>query len=135
MISQYSRACFRFFACIPVCLFVHLIIVQCTHLIIFVIAKSRFFNLLVICNFDSIVQGVLTAKYNAFQTVYRLQYDGMSPIELATIFHTIIIIIIIINLYIYPPDSQESDGGAIHRVSNYPDLLPEMPRYCCPLVS
>ena len=36
--------------------------------------------------------------------------------------------------YIYPPDSQESDGGAIHRVSNYPDLLPEMPRYCCPLV-
>ena len=38
------------------------------------------------------------------------------------------------SLYIYPPDSQESDGGAIHRVSNYPDLLPEMPRYCCPLV-
>ena len=36
--------------------------------------------------------------------------------------------------YIYPPDSQESDGGTIHRVSNYPDLLPEMPRYCCPLV-
>ena len=34
----------------------------------------------------------------------------------------------------YPPDLQESDGGAIHRVSNYPDLLPEMPRYCCPLV-
>ena len=38
-------------------------------------------------------------------------------------------------LYIYPPDSQESDGGAIHRVSNYPDLLPEMLEYCCPLVS
>ena len=37
-------------------------------------------------------------------------------------------------LYIYPPNSQESDGGAIHRVSKYPDLLPEMPRYCCPLV-
>ena len=37
-------------------------------------------------------------------------------------------------LYIYPPDSQESDGGAIRRVSNYPDLLPEMPRYCCPLL-
>ena len=36
--------------------------------------------------------------------------------------------------YIYPPHSQESDGGAIYRVSNYPDLLPEMPRYCCPLV-
>ena len=36
--------------------------------------------------------------------------------------------------YIYPLDSQESDGGAIHRVSNFPDLLPEMPRYCCPLV-
>ena len=42
--------------------------------------------------------------------------------------------IIFFYLYIYPPDSQESDGGAIHRVSNYPDLLPEMPRYCCPLV-
>ena len=37
-------------------------------------------------------------------------------------------------LYIYPPDSQESDGGAVRRVSHYPDLLPEMPRYCCPLV-
>ena len=37
-------------------------------------------------------------------------------------------------LYLYPPDSQESDGGAIHRVSNYPDLLPEMPKYCCALV-
>ena len=36
--------------------------------------------------------------------------------------------------YIYPPDSQESDEGAIHRVSNYSDLLPEIPRYCCPLV-
>ena len=35
---------------------------------------------------------------------------------------------------IYPPDSQESDIGAIHKVSNCPDLLPEMPRYCCPLV-
>ena len=31
-------------------------------------------------------------------------------------------------LYIYPPDWQESDGDAIRRVSNYPDLLPEMPR-------
>ena len=34
------------------------------------------------------------------------------------------------DLFIYPPDSQESDGGTIHRASNYPDLLPEMPRYC-----
>ena len=37
-------------------------------------------------------------------------------------------------LYIYSPDPQESDGDAIHRVGNYLDLLPEMPRYCCPLV-
>ena len=37
-------------------------------------------------------------------------------------------------LYIYLPDSQESEGDATHRVNNYPDLLPEMPRYCCPLV-
>ena len=36
-------------------------------------------------------------------------------------------------LYINPPDSQESDGGAMHRVGNYPDLLPEIPRYCSPL--
>ena len=35
-------------------------------------------------------------------------------------------------LYIYPPTTQESAGGAIHMASNYPDLLPEMPRYCCP---
>ena len=37
-------------------------------------------------------------------------------------------------LYIYPPDSQKSNGGAVHRVSNYPDLLPEMLRYFCLLV-
>ena len=24
-------------------------------------------------------------------------------------------------------------GSAIHRASNYPNLLVEMPRYCCPL--
>ena len=28
-------------------------------------------------------------------------------------------------LYIYPPNSQESDRGAIHRASNYPVVLPE----------
>ena len=31
--------------------------------------------------------------------------------------------IFIFYLFIYPPDSQESDGGAIHRAGNYPDLL------------
>ena len=31
------------------------------------------------------------------------------------------------------PESQESAAGAIRRESNYPDLLPEMPRYCCPV--
>ena len=36
-------------------------------------------------------------------------------------------------LYTYPPDSRESDGGAIHKASNYPDLFPEMPRYSFPL--
>ena len=35
--------------------------------------------------------------------------------------------------YIYSRDSQESIKGAMHRASNYPDLLPKMPRYCCPL--
>ena len=32
-------------------------------------------------------------------------------------------------LYIFPSDSQESDGGAKHRVSNYSHLFPEMTRY------
>ena len=48
--------------------------------------------------------------------------------------HLVFLFIYYFYLYIYPSDSQESDGGALHRVSNYPDLLPEMPRYCCPLV-
>ena len=52
----------------------------------------------------------------------------------STIYFFLFFIFLNFYLYIYPPDSQESDGGAIHRVSNYPDLLPEMPRYCCPLV-
>ena len=51
-----------------------------------------------------------------------------------TIANYIIFILFYFYLYICPPDLQESDGGAIHRVSNYPDLLSEMPRYCCPLV-
>ena len=33
-------------------------------------------------------------------------------------------------LFIYPVDSQESDRVAIHRANNYPDLLPEMLKYC-----
>ena len=36
--------------------------------------------------------------------------------------------------YIYPPDSQESDGGANTYGKQNPHLLPEMPRYCYPLV-
>ena len=32
---------------------------------------------------------------------------------------------VLFNLYIYPSDLQESDGGAIHRANIYPDLLPE----------
>ena len=51
-------------------------------------------------------------------------------VEIACIF---IIFVYLFYLYIYPPDSQESAGGAIHRASNYPDLLPKMPRYCCPV--
>ena len=35
------------------------------------------------------------------------------------------------SLHIYPPDSQQSDGGVIHRASNYPDLLSKMPRCYC----
>ena len=47
--------------------------------------------------------------------------------------HLIFIYFLFLSLYL-SPDLQESDGGAIHRVSNYPDLLLEMPRYFCPLV-
>ena len=39
---------------------------------------------------------------------------------------------IILSLYL-SPNLQESDGGAIHRANNFPDLLPEMQKYCCPL--
>ena len=28
---------------------------------------------------------------------------------------------------------RKATEALIHRVSNYPDLLPEMPRYCCPV--
>ena len=39
------------------------------------------------------------------------------------------------HLYVYPPDSQESDGSANTKGKNYFDLLPDMPRYCCPVKS
>ena len=42
-----------------------------------------------------------------------------------------IYLFILFYLYNYPPDWQENNGGAIHRENNYPDLLPEMPSYCC----
>ena len=29
---------------------------------------------------------------------------------------------------------REAMEALLHRLGNYPDLLPEMPRYCCPLV-
>ena len=29
---------------------------------------------------------------------------------------------------------RKATEALIHRVGNYPDLLPEIPRYCCPLV-
>ena len=29
---------------------------------------------------------------------------------------------------------RKATEALIHRVSNYPDLLPEIPKYCCPLV-
>ena len=44
-------------------------------------------------------------------------------IGIITIYVLFYLFIFFILLYIYPPDSQESDGGAIHRVSNYPDYF------------
>ena len=43
-------------------------------------------------------------------------------------------VIYLFYLYSYPFDSQEATEALIHRLRNYPDLLPEMPRYCCLLV-
>ena len=40
------------------------------------------------------------------------------------------LIFISFHRYIYPPDSQECDGGTIRWASNYSNLLLEMPRYC-----
>ena len=37
-------------------------------------------------------------------------------------------------LNIYPPDSQESDGGANTYGKQLPRPASGMPRYCCPLV-
>ena len=34
-------------------------------------------------------------------------------------------------LHFYLSNSQESDEVLYIRQANYPDLLPEMPRYCC----
>ena len=66
--------------------------------------------------------------------ITRRPITRWSQIEEAVRFLILILILLYSYLYIYPPDSQESDRGAIHRVSNYPDLLPEIPSYCCPLV-
>ena len=30
---------------------------------------------------------------------------------------------------------RKATEALIHRVGNYPDLLPEIPRYCCPLAT
>ena len=82
--------------------------------------------------------------HNILHTAKHLQKLSLSILSLSAFimfiiddiacYTRIIYLFIYFYLYIYPPDSQVSDGGAIHRVSNYPDLLPEMPRYCCPLV-
>ena len=41
-----------------------------------------------------------------------------------------LIMVLFFHLNIYSPSSQESVGGAIGRLSsNYPEMLPEMPRY------
>ena len=81
------------------------------------------------CDF---VKSLLLASVDHFEKLFgssNLVYNVHALIHLVNFIY-----LFFFYLYIYPPDSQESDGGAIHRVSNYPDLLPEMPRYCCPLV-
>ena len=66
---------------------------------------------------------VITVTFVIFAKIVINFYFNLLEITILFIFY--------FYFYIYPPDSQESEGGAIHRVSNYPDLLPEMPRYCC----
>ena len=40
-----------------------------------------------------------------------------------------------IKIIFHSLDLQESVEDAIHRASNYPDLLPKIPRYCSPVGS
>ena len=78
---------------------------------------------------------VIIDEYSRFSFVYACKnLKASTIIEKLTNLFCIFFFFFFFYLYIYPPDSQESNGGAIHRVRNYPDLLPEMPRYCCPLV-
>ena len=65
-----------------------------------------------------VVKSMRTIQLKLFNTELKLEI-----IKSNSLFH----------LYISPFDSQESDGGAIHRENSYLDLLPEVPRYCNPL--
>ena len=61
-----------------------------------------------------------------------LSHKAILPTCIYTYLHLqSLIFIYLYYLYIYPADSQESNGGTMHKVSNYPDLLPEMLSYCC----
>ena len=71
--------------------------------------------------------------YDKFVSKFENVVDEFAPMRKASL-RKISLDFFYFYLYIYPPDLQKSDGSAIHRVSNYTDLLPEMPRYCCPLV-
>ena len=68
-----------------------------------------------------------------------LQYNNLLPKVFADYFtlvskcHSYFFLILF--LYFILPDSQvKATEALIHRVSNYPDLLQDMPRYYCPLV-
>ena len=69
-------------------------------------------------------------KFNAIQFFINCSYAKDARKWLVKWKH---ILFYFFYLYIYLPDSLENVGAAIHRVCNYPDLLPEMPRYCCPV--
>ena len=67
----------------------------------------------------------LEFKSGTLSVLLNQKYNSFSRFKICTI---------LFHLYICLPDSQESVGGALHNANNYRDLLPEMPRYCYPVI-
>ena len=77
------------------------------------------------CHRSKLVSDIFKRK-----NIKTLNWPGNSPdINLICLFIYFYFISIFILL-----TRRKATEALIHRVGNYPDLLPEIPRYCCPLV-